>query len=62
MLGGDSRVHGVAEETLKSIRRNEGDRLPKARETDPDYLAFLKRSDQVFTPGTLERSISQVLP
>ena len=31
-------------------------------ETDPDYLAFFKRSESLFTPGTLEQSIWQIVP
>jgi hypothetical protein len=31
-------------------------------ETDPDYLAFFKRSESLFTPGTLEQSVWQVVP
>ena len=30
-------------------------------ETDPDYLAFFKRSESLFAPGTLEQSIWQLL-
>ena len=31
-------------------------------ETDPDYLAFFARSENLFVPGTLEDSIWQILP
>lgn len=31
-------------------------------ESDPDYLAFFKRSENLFVPGTLEQSFWQLLP
>ena len=31
-------------------------------ESDPDYLAFFKRSEQLFVPGSLEQSFWQLLP
>ncbi len=31
-------------------------------ETDPDYLAFFARSENLFVPGSLEQSIWQILP
>lgn len=31
-------------------------------ERDPDYLAFFKRSEGLFEPGSLEQSIWQLLP
>lgn len=34
----------------------------QALETDPDYLAFFARSENLFVPGTLEQSIWQILP
>lgn len=34
----------------------------QALETDPDYLAFFKRSEQLFVPGSLEQSLWQLLP
>ncbi len=34
----------------------------QALETDPDYLEFFKRSNELFVPSTLEQSIWQMLP
>jgi hypothetical protein len=34
----------------------------QALETDPDYLAFFARSENLFVPGTLEQGIWQLLP
>lgn len=34
----------------------------QALESDPDYLAFFKRSENLFVPGTLEQSYWQLLP
>jgi hypothetical protein len=34
----------------------------QALETDPDYLAFFARSENLFVPGTLEQGIWQILP
>jgi hypothetical protein len=34
----------------------------QALETDPDYLAFFSRSENLFMPGTLEQGIWQMLP
>lgn len=31
-------------------------------ESDPDYLAFFKRSENLFVPGTLEQAFWQILP
>lgn len=31
-------------------------------ESDPDYLAFFKRSESLFVPGTLEQSFWQLAP
>jgi hypothetical protein len=31
-------------------------------EDDPDYLAFFKKSENLFVPGTLEQSYWQILP
>jgi hypothetical protein len=34
----------------------------QAMESDPDYLAFFKRSENLFVPGSLEQSYWQLLP
>lgn len=34
----------------------------QALESDPDYLAFFKKSENLFVPGTLEQSYWQMLP
>ncbi len=34
----------------------------QAMESDPDYLAFFKRSEQLFVPGSLEQAYWQLLP
>ena len=41
---------------------DEAARDGQTMESDPDYLAFFKRSEHLFVPGSLEQSYWQLLP